>query len=270
MNDSNRRPLFNFYIDDSGTRHPDKAPSTSAIGDWFSLGGVLIADEDEGKARDLYGDFCRKWSIDYPLHSVKIRHRSDSFSWLATLSQPELREFFGDLDDLMIALPVVAQACVINRPGYHGRYYEKYGRRRWHLCKTAFSVVSERVAKYAIRHDRRVRLFVEETDRASDRRIKSYFKEMRSEGMPFAKDNSLKYGPLSPDELRFRLVDLDFKTKSSAMIQLADLYLYPLCRSGYDQLYRPLKLLRENKKIIDLRLTDEEVPQLGVKYSCFD
>lgn len=88
--------------------------------------------------------------------------------------------------------------------------------------------------------------------------------------MPFATDSSSKYAPLGPEELKFRLLDLDFKKKSSPMMQLADMYLYPLSRSGYDQLYRPLKMLREHKKIIDLVLPEEDIPHCGVKYSCFD
>ena len=270
MSESNKRPIFNLYVDDSGTRHPDRAKPKGGIGDWFALGGVIIEDEKEIEARELHAAFCEKWNITYPLHSVKIRHKAENFAWLASLSQPESREFFKGLDDLMVAIPVVGHECVIARPGYHNRYFEKYGRRRWHLCKTAFSVLCERSAKYAAKHDRRIRVFVEETDKDADGRIRAYFKELRSEGMPFAKDNSEKYGPLTADELKFRLLDLEFKRKTSAMVQLADLYLYPICRSGYDQLYRPLKLLREHGKLVDCLIEGDELRHLGVKYSCFD
>lgn len=270
MSASNRKPIYNLYVDDSGTRHPNRTKPTSGHGDWFALGGIIIADEEEAEARDLHAAFCSKWDITYPLHSVKIRHKADNFSWLASLSQPDARQFYKDLDDLMVAIPVLGHACVIDRPGYHDRYFEKCGRRRWHLCKTAFSVLCEGSAKFAMKHDRRVRVFVEETDKDADSRIRLYFKELRAEGMPFAKDNSEKYGPLMADDLRFRLLDLDFKRKTSAMMQLADLYLYPICRSGYDQLYRSLKLLREHGKLVDCVVEDDELKHLGVKYSCFD
>lgn len=270
MTDSNKRPIFNLYIDDSGTRHPNHAKPTSSAGDWFALGGVIVAEEDEHHARLLHQEFCDKWEITYPLHSVKIRHRADNFSWIASLAPPRSREFFKDLDNLMVSIPVVGHACVIDRPGYHNRYFERYGRQRWHLCKTAFTVLCERAAKFAMKHDRRVRVFVEETDPDADKRIRQYFREMRGDGMPFSKDTSEKYGPLSAEELKFRLLDQSFKRKTSAMIQLADLYLYPLCRSGYDNLYRPLKLLKSHSKIVDHVVDPEEVKHLGLKYSCFD
>jgi hypothetical protein len=43
--------------------------------------------------------------------------------------------------------------------------------------------------------------------------------------MSFATDNMAKYAPLSATELAETLYDLDFKKKSSPMVQVADLYL---------------------------------------------
>lgn len=51
---------------------------------------------------------------------------------------------------LMRDAPVIGLACVIDWPGYNKRYAEKYAENRWMLCKTAFSVVVERAAKFAI------------------------------------------------------------------------------------------------------------------------
>lgn len=270
MTDSKKLPIYNLYLDDSGTRHPDRTLATSPKGDWFALGGVLIKEEDEAEAREKHQEFCQKWNISYPLHSVKIRYRSHQFRWLKELAKERSDEFYGDLQNLILSVPVIGHACVIDRPGYHARYFEKYGRRRWHLCKTAFSVVSERVAKYAIQNGRRVRIFVEETDPDSDKKIREYFRELRSEGMPFAKDNSSKYGPLSAEDLKFRLLDQNFKRKSSPMMQLADLYLYPICRGPYDPNYHPTQMLVEAKKTIDCVIGGDAVPHLGIKYSCFD
>lgn len=262
-------PLLDFYIDDSGTRNPDHAEPTSAAGDWFGLGGVIQKAEDDELGRRLHSEFIEKWGIDGPLHSVKIRHRSGNFSWLASAKPNEVRQFFGDLDQLMTAYPAAGMACVIDRPGYHQRYHEQYGRQRWQLCKTAFSVLCERAAKFAQIEGRRVRLFVEETDRKSDQHIRNYFNELREEGMPFSRETSDKYGPLSAEELKYCLVDLKFKRKTSPPIQMADLYLYPICRAGYDELYRPLKLLRKNNKIIDQLLEEEARTHIGIKFSCF-
>ena len=263
-------PIFNLYVDDSGTRHPDKCKPTSTAGDWFGLGGFLIREEDEAPARGSYKAFCDKWDITYPLHSVKIRHRTESFSWLEGLSQAKRLEFYGDMEDLMLGLPIIAHGCVVHRPGYHARYFEKHAGERWHLCKTAFTILMERAAKFAAKHDRRIRVFVEESDKKSDKRLKGYFAEMRDTGMPFDAGNSSRYGPLSPEELSFRLMDFKFKRKSSPMMQLADLVLYPLCRSPYESDYRPMKGLRDKELLIDSHLAQHDIAHMGLKYSCFD
>lgn len=88
--------------------------------------------------------------------------------------------------------------------------------------------------------------------------------------MPFASDNMAKYAPLTKEELASTLYDLKFKKKSSPLIQIADLYAYPLARGGYDPDYFPYAQLKEQKRIIDCLLTAEELPHLGVKYSCFE
>lgn len=269
MNDKTR-PLFHFYVDDSGTRNPDHSPAVDCVGDWFGLGGIIVRAEDEEDCRQRHADFCGKWNINYPLHSIKIRHKSDNFAWMATLTQPQLREFFSDIEALIENLPMIATACVIDRPRYNARYYQQYGRRPWHLCKTAFSVISERACKLGIKHDRRVKIFVEKTDKSADRTIETYFKELRATGMPFAQANSAKYKPLDPADLNFRLLDLRFKTKECPMTQLADICLYPICRNGYDTMYRPFRHLRETGKLIECHLTPDENNEFGIKYSCFD
>src|SRR6516165_528372 len=47
--------VINFYIDDSGTRHPDHDPGKRAKHefDWFAPGGVLVKDSDEPQALEL-------------------------------------------------------------------------------------------------------------------------------------------------------------------------------------------------------------------------
>jgi hypothetical protein len=65
--------VVNFYMDDSGTRHPDHDPGKRAAHayDWFALGGVLVKGSDEPLAREMHNDFCRKWGITCPIHSVE-------------------------------------------------------------------------------------------------------------------------------------------------------------------------------------------------------
>src|SRR5580698_7478786 len=159
--------ILNFYMDDSGTRTPDRKPLPFRPGvrEFFALGGVLINEEDEGSARKLYAKFCERWSIGYPLHSVEIRNCKKAFSWLMR-NTDEYERFMRDLSKLLTTMSVVGIACVIDRPGYDARYREKYGRRMWHLCKTAFCISVERAAKHARRDARKLRVMPERSSKA--------------------------------------------------------------------------------------------------------
>jgi hypothetical protein len=72
-----------LYIDDSGTRNPDKIASEFIYGDWFTLGGFLMKEEDEGVIRTAYDKFREEWGITYPLRSYDIRLADNRFSWLS-------------------------------------------------------------------------------------------------------------------------------------------------------------------------------------------
>lgn len=259
-----------LYLDDSGTRNPDHAPQQPLFRDWFALGGVLINEEDEGIARTAHERFCNEWGINYPLHSFDIRLTRGRFSWVRMLGSKDYNQFMQGITNLLTSIPVTGHACVIDRPGYDARYREKYGRQTWMLCKTAFAVLCERAAKFAQRDGRKLRVFPEESDKTADGYLRSYYKELRISGMPFQTESSAKYAPLGKEQLADALYELAFKRKSSPMVQIADLYLYPMARGGYQQDYRPYAELREQKKLIDDLLPGEELPHLGIKYSCFD
>ena len=65
-----------FYIDDSGTRHPDhKAKEAQHGHDWFALGGILIDDDNIQSANAEIDAFRTRWPqlADAPLHSSEIR-----------------------------------------------------------------------------------------------------------------------------------------------------------------------------------------------------
>jgi hypothetical protein len=138
------------------------------------------------------------------------------------------------------------------------------------LCRTAFAVACERAAKHARKNGCKLRVYVEEGDKSADNKIRDYYKSLRTEGMPFAVDRSAKYAPLSAAELADTLYDLGFRAKSSPLAQIADLYTYPIARGGYDSDYFPYVQLRDRNKLIDALLKTEEIPDLGIKYSCFD
>jgi hypothetical protein len=190
-----------LYLDDSGTRNPDHLPAEFNYGDWFTLGGYVITEEDEGIARTSHAKFCERWKIFYPLHSYDIRLGVKRFSWLHKLEAAEYNRFMRELGAFLTAVPIIGHGCVIDRPGYDGRYRAKFGRQTWMLCRTAFAVVCERAAKRARAAGRKLRVYVEEGDKTSDNHIRNYYAELRKTGMPFAQHTSAKYAPLSAAEL---------------------------------------------------------------------
>ena len=135
--------VLNFYMDDSGTRHPDRpGTSGSATRDWFALGGVLIKESDEAETRHRFNQFASKWQISYPFHSADIRHHADKFRWLQTATDEERERFMNELTDFLLHVPAIGLACVIDRPGTTnaiakstaetgGRFAEPPSQSRW-------------------------------------------------------------------------------------------------------------------------------------------
>jgi hypothetical protein len=263
---------FSLYMDDTGTRHPDHKVGREAAHqhDWFALGDYLVAEESEHVIRDAHKAFCDKWKTTEPLRSADIRAKAEGFRWLRKLDAAERDRFYEELYQLIAGIPVLGIACTIDRPGYNHRYREKYGRNRWQLCKTAFSITVERAAKYARAQDAKLRVYVERGDKKTDAQVKAYYDEMRTIGMPFSGDTSGKYAPLTAAQLSETLYDFKTKKKSSPMAQIADLYAWPIAIGGYDKGNRPYARLHSDMKIIDCMLSAEEIPHLGCKYSCFD
>lgn len=264
--------VINFYMDDSGTRHPDHDPGKRAAHafDWFALGGILINDSKEIQARELHADFCRKWGLTCSIHSVEVRSRTKAFLWLERRPRRDQDIFYEDLYQLLKAAPVVGLSCVIDRPGYNARYREKYGRQRWSLCKSAFTIGVERAAKYARSQGCRLRVLPERCNKKEDGILKGYYDDLKVNGPPFDPNTSEKYRPLSPQEFEETLLEFAPKMKTSPMAQFADLYLWPMCMGGYNAENRPYKRLREDGKLIECVLDRGDWPMLATKYYCFD
>ena len=264
--------VINFYLDESGSKCPDRNPKDQLPGhghDFFAFGGVLLKDEDEDKARELYQNFCGRWNIDYPLHSTDIRNCAQDFHWLNSDAQKRSR-FLSDLSNLLVQIPAVGIACTIDRPGYNHRYEYQYGSEGWHLCKTAFNIVVERSAKYAKKEDYRLRILAERCSRKDDNQLKSYYQNLKTSGMPFDPTNSSQYYPLTPQDFNNILYEFKPKNKTSPIVQIADLYLWPMAMGGYDQNNCSYKHLLKHKKLVDCLYNCDEISYLGIKYSCFD
>lgn len=264
---------MSLYIDDSGSRHPDRNPADvlPAHGhDWFGLGGVIVRDDEAQSVRDRHASLSSKWELKGPLHSAEIRGFSGHFTWLGQRAPDERSAFLQDLTELVTSPQLTAIACVVDRPGYNHRYRDKYGRKRWSLCKTAFTVVVERAAKYALRHGCRLRVLVERSDKRTDNRMRGYYDMLRRDGNPFDPGNASKYAPLTSEQLHDTLYEFRTKNKSSPLMQIADLCLWPMCMGGYEPKNRPYRALKDAGTLIDCKLDSAAVPVEGIKYSCWD
>lgn len=160
---------------------------------------------------------------------------------------------------------------MIHRPGYNQRYKEKYGDQRWWMCKTAYTILIERVCKYVDAQNGTLSVRFEQTGKSEDRALIGYAKDMKRQGSPFDAQNSRQYGALGPDGYK-RLVegDPERRTKASPAIQVADLYLYPMVKAGYDLNYGPWQNMMNAGRVIDAILAAEDRALLGIKFSCFE
>jgi hypothetical protein len=263
--------VLNYYMDDSGARQPNRKPAIFRPdqADYFALGGVLIDEADEGRARHLIEDFVTRWGIGSPLHSVEIRNRTGNFRWLEDDAQQRDR-FLGDLEGMLTRLPVLGLACVIDRPGYDARYRAKYGRRPWHLCRTAFAISVERAAKHARSMGARLRVLPEKCSKQDDNRLRDYYEALKAQGCPFDIAASGFYRPLQADDFSQTLYELRFKSKTSPMGQIADLFLWPMARAGYDPENRAYRALNGASRLLDAVVCTEARDECGTKYSCFE
>ncbi|WP_200928341.1 DUF3800 domain-containing protein [Sphingobium sp. Leaf26] len=262
-----------LYLDDSGSRFPDHKPDAARADgmDSFALGGMLIDKADRKLALEHFDAFVSRWGIDYPLHSTKIRGRRDKFRWLGQ-DAVQAERFYRELGELLVSLPVTGIACVIDRPGYNGRYAEKYGEQRWLMCKTAYAILIERSLKFAITAGADLEVFFEEAGKQEDRAVHAYHKSLKVDGMPFDQGNSSEYSGLKPEVFENGVLGDPQRVtkKGSPLIQIADLYLYPMVKAGYQDGYPPYDQLFAANRVIDALLPEDCRASLGIKYSCFD
>lgn len=266
-----QKNIYYLYFDDSGIRFPDKQqkPARNDGLDHFALGGILLSKTDRSDIIEAYKKFCEQWGITYPLRSSDMRGKREHFAWLSDKSVHD--NFFSELNALLCTIPAVGIAAVIDRQGYNDRYEKKYGEKRWWMCKTAFSILIERAAKYVAHHGGHLKIRFEESGKKEDRAIMRYFKDLKSIGMPFDISTSAKYNFLAPEDFRRVLLEEPKRqTKKSPLLQIADLYLYPMVKGGYSKDYPPYKTLLENNKLIDTRIPLEQIETCGIKYSCFN
>lgn len=265
--------VLNLYLDESGARHPDLQPleGWSANCHWFGLGGVLIDEDDEASARAAIESFRAGWPQigDAPLHSYEIRNKRENFHWLSQLTKSECERFWGGVGELLESLPIIGVGCVVDAPGYNIRYKDQYADQRWMLCKTAFAIAIERCVKHALDVGARLRVFVERTDAATEQVLRGYYEAIRRDGHPFEPSRAEIYAPTTPEQFRAVLLEFRPKYKTSPLMQVGDLVLWPICKGGYDPTYRPYVGLYTRGLLLDC-VYPTAVDERGIKYSCFE
>lgn len=261
---------YYLYIDDSGWRYPEQELAVRDDGlDYFALGGILVKGRaDRNLIIDRHKSFCKTWNIEYPLHASEIRGKRENFAWLK--DEAVNIKFNTELRTFLVNLPVIGFAVVIDRVGYNNRYKERYSGKPWWMCKTAFSILIERVSKHVQQDRRHFKIIYESCGPREDRAIVEYFCSLRKEGVPFDLESSSKYGKSKPE--LFKQVPYgnpERQTKKSPLLQIADLYLFPMVKGGYDNKYPSYVFLLENGKLINSILPPEKLVTHGIKYSCF-
>ncbi|OAN48646.1 hypothetical protein [Magnetospirillum moscoviense] len=139
------------------------------------------------------------------------------------------------------------------------------------MCKSAYTIVVERAAKFAAMHARKLVVYIEETGKNEDRAIRIYHASLRDNGMYFDPDSSAKYLPLGAEGFASVLLkNPKFVKKDNVGAQIADLLLYPVIKGGYDPSYPPYQSLSTAGKLIDSCLDKDMAKYIGIKYYCFD
>lgn len=268
-----RTPDNEKYIlcfDESGT--PKLTPKTlkrDDCMDWFAYGGVIVKGEDVQIVGKAHETFCLKHDIDYPLHSTDIRSKRENFRWL--LDRNKQLHFQDSITKLITSLPLMVTAAVVHRPGYVKRYEPTHSFDTWEMDKTALCILIERAAKFALHKGRKLEIFFESGGPRENKSIIEYTRELKRSGLPFNEINMGSYSPMASSEFRNVLLgDPIAKSKKFSLAQIADLVLYPVCKSRYITDYPPVKYMQKAGMLIDQHLPEKLANIAGIKYSCFD
>lgn len=264
------RNHYILFVDDSGSRYPDHTIVSGKELDCFALGGVLIHEKDIPLILNQYKNFCLKWNIKAPLHSYEIRNATDNFAWIGK-SHESKEKFWSEVGQFLVNLPVLGFAAVVDRVGYNSKFKDVYENQRWMMCKTAFAVLVERAAKYVTDQNATFEIFFEGSTAKENNLLVSYGKAFKEVGLPFSSNTSAKYRPLDASDFKKVLLGKPRRGyKSNPLLQIADMYLFPMIARKYLGVeYLPWKAAFDNKRVIDAVVAEEQWGELGIKYSCF-
>jgi hypothetical protein len=268
-----KTPILHLYVDESGSRHPDKAGTIAKHGyDWFSMGGILVNQEDVETAKTKVREFAKTWTqIRSPLHFTDMRANKKGFAWLGNLDQQALNRFWSSYRTFLASMPVVGTGCIIDRPGYLARGYGKReGDAKWLLCRSAFDILLERSAKFAKLKGRRLKVYYERADPTTNERVESYYSNLKNNGLEFDAARSSKYSPMTSEDFKFTLLDIEGKDKANTLMQVADSYIYAVSRGAYENSFDVYSRLAQAGKLVTSHVPGPQAGTLGIKSYCFE
>jgi hypothetical protein len=137
------------------------------------------------------------------------------------------------------------------------------------LCRSAFDILVKRAAKIARLDGRKLRV-VFEGDVGVNETFKGYYRNLKECGLSSDTTNSGKYQHLFQRQFKETLSTIEYKDKSSPLLQISDSYVYAIARAGYDRKFPIYRRLMDAKRIVNFALPNEHITQMGVKYYCFE
>jgi len=199
-----------------------------------------------------------------------MRSKKKNFRFLERYSPEQLSSFYTDLHKLITSFPFIIHACVISREGYLKRFQHIYGQNTWEMMKSGFSILVERSAKYVQKQQGKLMVYYEKIGKVEDKKIEAYFKDIRSNGLPFNQVTSQIYNPLTPDKLSTILCGIEGKNKSNIIMQVADYCLHPVADIKKHPTNRAYNAFLTSNLIVDCILTPQEINEMGIKYYCYN
>lgn len=258
---------FALYLDESGSQKPSPHDQAS----FFAMGGVIIERGSEKTIENLLNEFKEKWNINLntPLHSTDMRSKKKNFCFLDNYTQTQLNAFYSDLHDVIATCPIIIHACVVSRKGYIDRYEKTYGKDTWEMMRSCFCILVERSVKYIQKQNGKLMVYYEEVGKVEDRKVKSYFNEIRSNGLPFSQNTSQKYNPCTNTTLSNVLSGIEGKKKNNPVMQIADYCLHPIADVKIHPQNRAYQAFLNSNLIVDSKLNNQEMMEFGIKYYCY-
>lgn len=212
-------PHLIFFMDDFGTRTLCKPGDTLPMKpDVFSfgLGGIIVPSEAVQELSEKVKALCRRWKVP-ALHGNKIRAGKGKFGFVKK-DAARRQTFLAELEAVIIDKRITAHACVICRPGYRDRYFERHAEpSRWQMSRTAFDIAVERAAKFAMTRDRRLSVVYERSGEREDRLLEAYFRGLLARGTEFDPGNASRHRPpVSTGAFSNAPIDLARRERQSA------------------------------------------------------